>query len=54
LWGTLIGGMTLGVAQALGAQISPSLQLLAGHLVFLAVLILRPRGLFAPAGARQA
>jgi branched-chain amino acid transport system permease protein len=54
LWGTLVGGMTLGVAQALGAQISPSLQLLAGHLVFLAVLILRPRGLFAPAGAREA
>lgn len=54
LWGTLVGGMTLGVAQALGAQISPSFQLLAGHLVFLAVLILRPHGLFAPASARQA
>jgi branched-chain amino acid transport system permease protein len=54
LWGTLVGGMTLGVAQALGGQVSPSFQLLAGHLVFLAVLIFRPRGLFATATARQA
>lgn len=53
LWGTLVGGMTLGVAQAVGAQISPSIQILAGHLVFLAVLIFRPRGLFAPVSARQ-
>jgi branched-chain amino acid transport system permease protein len=54
LWGTLAGGIVLGVAQALGNQISPAFQLLAGHLVFLAILIFRPRGLFAPAGARQA
>jgi branched-chain amino acid transport system permease protein len=53
LWGTLAGGIVLGVAQALGNQISPAFQLLAGHLVFLAILIFRPRGLFAPAGARQ-
>jgi branched-chain amino acid transport system permease protein len=43
----------LGVAQALGNEISPTFQLLAGHLVFLAILIFRPHGLFAPAGARQ-
>jgi branched-chain amino acid transport system permease protein len=53
LWGTLVGGIVLGVAQTLGNQISPSYALLAGHLVFLAVLLFRPRGLFAPAGARQ-
>lgn len=54
LWGTLAGGIVLGVAQALGNQVSPSFQLLAGHLVFLAILLFRPRGLFARAGARQA
>lgn len=46
LWGTLAGGIVLGVAQAVGAQISPGWQILAGHLVFFAVLALRPRGLF--------
>ncbi len=45
LWGTLLGGIILGVAQAIGAQIDPSLQILAGHLVFLAVLAFRPQGL---------
>jgi branched-chain amino acid transport system permease protein len=54
LWGTLAGGIVLGVAQALGNQISPTFQLLAGHLVFLAILLFRPRGLFARQGARQA
>jgi len=46
LWGTLAGGIVLGVAQTLGAQISPGFQLLAGHLVFFLILALRPRGLF--------
>jgi branched-chain amino acid transport system permease protein len=46
LWGTLAGGILLGVAQTVGAQIDPSSGLLAGHLVFLAVLVLRPSGLF--------
>ncbi|MBN9035639.1 MAG: branched-chain amino acid ABC transporter permease [Rhizobiales bacterium] len=46
LWGTLAGGVVLGVAQAVGAQISPGWQILAGHLVFFLVLGLRPRGLF--------
>jgi branched-chain amino acid transport system permease protein len=45
VWGALVGGMTLGVAQSVGAQIDPSLPLLVGHLVFLAVLVLRPHGL---------
>jgi branched-chain amino acid transport system permease protein len=47
LWGTLAGGIVLGVAQTVGAQISPGWGILAGHLVFLAVLALRPTGLFA-------
>jgi branched-chain amino acid transport system permease protein len=47
LWGTLAGGIVLGVAQTVGANIDPSVQLLAGHLVFLAVLLLRPQGFFA-------
>jgi len=46
LWGTLAGGIVLGVAQAIGAQISPGWQILAGHLVFFLVLALRPKGLF--------
>jgi branched-chain amino acid transport system permease protein len=46
LWGTLAGGIILGVAQAIGAQIHPGWQLLAGHIVFLIVLAVRPRGLF--------
>jgi branched-chain amino acid transport system permease protein len=49
LWGTLAGGMVLGVAQTLGAQISPGWGVLAGHLVFLAVLAFRPSGLFGKA-----
>lgn len=46
LWGTLAGGIILGVAQTFGAQINPGWQVLAGHIVFLVVLALRPRGLF--------
>ncbi len=46
MWGTLAGGIILGVSQAIGAQIDPGWQLLAGHIVFLAILALRPQGLF--------
>jgi branched-chain amino acid transport system permease protein len=45
LWGTLVGGIVLGVAQAIGAQINPSYETLAGYAVFLAVLVIRPQGL---------
>jgi branched-chain amino acid transport system permease protein len=48
LWGTLAGGVILGVAQTTAAKLSPSWGILGGHLVFLAVLLLRPEGLFAP------
>jgi branched-chain amino acid transport system permease protein len=46
LWGTLAGGAIIGVAQTFGAQVNPEWQILAGHLAFLAVLVVRPRGLF--------
>jgi branched-chain amino acid transport system permease protein len=46
LWGTLAGGIVLGLAQSIGARINPEWQILAGHLTFLAVLMVRPRGLF--------
>jgi branched-chain amino acid transport system permease protein len=46
MWGTLAGGIILGVAQAIGAQIDPGWQLLAGHLAFLVILAVRPEGLF--------
>ncbi len=45
LWGTLLGGIILGVAQAIGAQINPSWEQLAGYAVFLLVLVIRPQGL---------
>jgi branched-chain amino acid transport system permease protein len=47
LWGTFAGGVVLGLAQTIGAQIDPALTLLAGHLIFLAVLAFRPQGLIA-------
>lgn len=46
MWGTLAGGVILGVAQAIGAKIDPGWNLLAGHLVFLVILAIRPQGLF--------
>jgi branched-chain amino acid transport system permease protein len=45
LWGTLLGGIILAVAQAVGSQINPSWQQLAGYAVFLLVLVIRPQGL---------
>ncbi len=45
-WGTLAGGIILGVSQTIGAAINPEWQILAGHVAFLLVLLARPRGLF--------
>jgi branched-chain amino acid transport system permease protein len=45
-WGTLAGGVIIGVAQTVGGKIEPEWQILAGHIAFLVVLVLRPRGLF--------
>jgi branched-chain amino acid transport system permease protein len=46
LWGTLAGGIIVGLAQTIGAHIDPEWQILAGHVAFLIVLVIRPRGLF--------
>ena len=47
LWGTFAGAVILGVAQTIGAKIAIGVGILAGHLVFLAVLFFKPTGLFA-------
>jgi branched-chain amino acid transport system permease protein len=46
MWGSLAGGIVLGVAQTIGAQFDIAWQTLAGHIVFLLVLVVRPQGLF--------
>jgi branched-chain amino acid transport system permease protein len=46
LWGSLAGGIVLGIAQSVGAQFDIAWQMLAGHIVFLIVLAIRPQGLF--------
>ena len=46
MWGSLAGGIVLGVAQTIGAQFDAAWQMLAGHIVFLVVLVVRPQGLF--------
>ncbi|WP_342593176.1 branched-chain amino acid ABC transporter permease [Ramlibacter agri] len=45
-WGTLAGAMLLGLAQQVGFRLDPGWGIWFGHLVFLAVLVLRPQGLF--------
>lgn len=45
LWGTLVGGILLGVVQQIGAQISSTDQILAGQLLFLLILLVRPQGI---------
>jgi branched-chain amino acid transport system permease protein len=47
LWGTLAGGIIIGFAQTVGAKLNPEWQILAGHIAFLVVVVLRPRGLYA-------
>lgn len=47
IWGTLVGGIILGVAQNIGAALDPTWFQLAGHVVTLIVLAIRPSGLFA-------
>ena len=47
LWGTLVGGIVLGIAQVLGDHIHAGWGMLIGDLVFLAILAFRPQGLFA-------
>jgi branched-chain amino acid transport system permease protein len=46
LWGTLVGGIALGIAQQFGAHVNPEYQVLFGNFLFLIVLAVRPQGLF--------
>ena len=46
LWGTLAGGIILGVSQIVGGKLFPVADQLAGHVVYLILLVVRPRGLF--------
>ncbi|HUZ75331.1 MAG TPA: branched-chain amino acid ABC transporter permease [Stellaceae bacterium] len=46
LWGTLLGGMVLAIAQEVAGAVSPNWQILAGHIAFLVILIVRPSGFF--------
>jgi branched-chain amino acid transport system permease protein len=41
LWGTLAGGIVLGLSQSIGAQIHPQGFLIGGHVAFLLVLFVR-------------
>jgi branched-chain amino acid transport system permease protein len=45
-WGTLVGAMLLGITQQIGFRIDPGWGIWFGHIVFLAVLVVRPQGLF--------
>lgn len=47
IWGSLIGGLLIGLAQVLGSQLSTGLGPFFAHLVFLVALLARPQGLFA-------
>jgi branched-chain amino acid transport system permease protein len=54
LWGTLVGGMLLGITQVVVSQVSVPYAILASQLLFLVVLAIRPQGLFGAAQAAQA
>lgn len=45
-WGTLAGGVLLGVTQAIGARFDPGWGVLCGHVMFVMVLLFRPNGFF--------
>lgn len=47
IWGTFLGAVLLGVAQAVGGALDPVLETLAGHVLFFILLVLRPQGLIA-------
>jgi branched-chain amino acid transport system permease protein len=52
IWGTLLGGIMLGVAQNIGEQIQVGWGILAGHALFIIILAIRPQGLLAKTAAR--
>lgn len=45
-WGTFVGALALGLTQQIGFRIDPGWGIWFGHLMFLAVLVVRPQGLF--------
>lgn len=45
-WGTLAGGVLLGIAQSIGARLDPGWGVLVGHIMFVAVLLFKPNGFF--------
>ncbi len=45
-WGTLAGALLLGMTQQIGFRLDPGWGIWFGHIVFLAVLVVRPQGLF--------
>ncbi len=45
-WGTLAGALLLGVTQQIGFRLDPGWGIWFGHIVFLALLVVRPQGLF--------
>ena len=45
-WGTLAGALLLGITQQIGFRLDPGWGIWFGHIVFLAVLVVRPQGLF--------
>ena len=46
VWGAFLGAMVLGISQSIGFRIDPGFGILAGHIVFLLVLAVRPQGIF--------
>lgn len=47
LWGTLVGGGIIGIAEQFGGRaFGEEFKQLSGHLIFLIILLVRPRGLF--------
>jgi len=52
LWGTLAGGVALGVTQVVVGQVNQAYAVLAVHLLFLGFLAVRPTGLFTAPSSR--
>ena len=47
LWGTLAGGIVLGISEQFGSRaFGEEFKQISGHVAFLIILLLRPRGLF--------
>jgi branched-chain amino acid transport system permease protein len=50
IWGTLAGGMALGLAQIIGLKIHAGWGAFAGHLIFFIFLFVKPNGLLSKGG----